>query len=155
LDQAFEAMKGKYFASKDIARQLLVARPQDPSDLVEEFNSQLLDDEDPQAHKTVKAATREGDPSITVVMLPADTVLTPEPTVSEVRRLLDSSVKLSHKALFQAFLQNGEAPEQWKKNAHLRHARLLRLDDRNSGYVGNYRLTLDKQLGLVIENEEG
>ena len=155
LDQAFETMKGKYFAAKDIARQLLVARPQDPSDLVEEFNSQLLDDEDPQAHKTVKAATREGDPSITVVMLPADTVLTPEPTVSEVRRLLDSSVKLSHKALFQAFLQNGEAPAQWEKNAHLRHARLLRLDDRNSGYVGNYRLTLDKQLGLVIENEEG
>lgn len=155
LEQADETMAGEYLASKTIARQLLVAGPQDPADLVEEFNSQFIDDEDPQVHKAVRAATREGDPSITVVMLPADTVLTPDPTVSEVRRLLDNSVKLSHKALFQAFLQNGEAPEQWKKNAHLRHARLLRLDERNSGHVGNYRLTLDKQLGLVIKTEEG
>jgi len=155
LDQAFETMEGEYLASKTIARQLLVAGPQDPTDLVEEFNSQFLADDDPQVHKAVRAATREGDPSITVVMLPADTVLTPDPTVSEVCRLLDNSVKLSHKALFQAFLQNGEAPEQWKKNAHLRHARILRLDERNSGRVGNYKLTLDKQLGLVIETEEG
>lgn len=155
MEEAFETMAGEYLASKTIARGLLVARPQDPSDLVEEFNSQLLDEDDPQVHKAVKAATREGDPSITVVMLSADTVLTPEPKVSEVRRLLDSSVKLSHKALFHAFLQSGEAPVQWKKDAHLRHARLLRLDERNSGRVGNYRLTLDKQLGLVIENEEG
>ncbi len=155
LEQADETMAGKYLASKTIARQLLVAKPQDPADLVEEFNSQLLEDEDPQVHKAVRAATREGDPSITVVMLSGDTVLTPDPTVSEVRRLLDSSVKLSHKALFHKFLQNGEAPAQWAKNAHLRHARLLRLDEMNSGRVGNYRLTLDKQLGLVIENEEG
>jgi len=154
LDQADEKMAGEYLASKSIARQLLVAEPQDPSDLVEEFNSQLLDDEDPQVHKTVRAATREGDPSIIVVMLPADMGLTTDPTVSEVRRLLDSSVKLSHKALFQAFLQSGEAPAQWKKNTHLRHARLLRLDERSSGRIGNYRLTLDKQLGLVIEAEE-
>ncbi|MFH2046689.1 MAG: CRISPR-associated helicase Cas3' [Pseudomonadota bacterium] len=155
LEQADETMAGEYLASKTIARQLLVAEPQDPADLVEEFNSQLLDDENPEAHKTVKAATREGAPSITVVILPADTRLTHEPTISEVRRLLDSSVKLSHKALFQAFLQNGEAPEQWKENAHLRHARLMRLVERNSGRVGNYRLTLDKQLGLVIETKEG
>ncbi len=155
LEQAFATMEGEYLASKTVARQLLVAKPQDPADLVEEFNSQLLDDDDPQVHKAVRAATRDGDPSITVVMLSADTVLTPEPTVSEVRRLLDSSVKLSHKALFHEFLQNGEAPAQWTKNAHLRHARLLRLDERNSGRVGDYRLTLDKQLGLVIETEEG
>ncbi len=155
LEQADKTMVGEYLASKTIARQLLVAKPQDPADLVEEFNSQLLEDDDPQVHKTVRAATREGDPSVTVVMLSADTDLTPEPTVSEVRRLLDSSVKLSHKALFHAFLQNGEAPAQWAKNAHLRHARLLRLNERNSGRMGNYRLTLDRQLGLVIETEEG
>jgi CRISPR-associated endonuclease/helicase Cas3 len=155
LEQTFETMEGGYLASKTIARQLLVAEPQDPADLVEEFNSQLLEDDDPQVHKAVRAATREGDPSITVVMLSADAGLTSDPTISEVRRLLDSSVKLSHKALFHEFLQNGEAPTQWANNAHLRHARLLRLDERNSGHAGNYRLTLEKQLGLVIETEEG
>jgi CRISPR-associated endonuclease/helicase Cas3 len=154
MEKAYETMMGEFCASKTFARQLLVAKPQDPSDLVEQFNNQLLDDEDPHVHKTVRAETREGDPSITVVMLPEDTTLTRDPTVSEVRRLLDCSVKLSHKALFQAFLRDGETPTEWAKNAHLRHARLLRLDERNQGCIGNYRLTLDKQLGLVIENIE-
>ena len=88
-------------------------------------------------------------------MLPSDTTLTRDPKVSEVRQLLDYSVKLSHKALFQTFLKDGEMPAEWKKNPHLRYARLLRLDNRNQGRAGNYRLTLDNQLGLVIENEEG
>lgn len=123
LAQAFKTTDGERLASKTTAHRLLVAEPKEPSDLVEDFNDDLVDDDDPNVHKTVRAATREGDPSITVVMLPADTRLTHDPTVSEVRRLLDSSVKLSHKALFQAFLQNGETPEQWKKNTHLRHAR--------------------------------
>jgi CRISPR-associated endonuclease/helicase Cas3 len=155
IEKADETMMGEILASKTFARQLLVAEPQDPSDLVEQFNSQLLDDEDPQIHKTVRAETREGDPSINVVMLPADMALTRDPTVSEVRRLLDYSVKLSHKALFQAFLRDGEAPAEWAKNVHLRHARLLRLDKRNQGRVGSHILTLDEQLGVVIENEEG
>lgn len=153
--KGYETMFGEFCASKKIARDLLVKEPQDPSDLIEDFNSQLLDDEDPRAHKTVRAATREGDPSITVVMLPADKNLTRDPTVSEVRRLLDCSVKLSHKALFQVFLQDGEMPSEWAKNSHLRYARLLRLDERSQGRVGKHILTLEKQLGLVIENEGG
>lgn len=139
--------------SEKAAGKLLVCHPECPCDLIEEFNNQLADDEDPQVHKTVKAATREGDPSITVVMLPPDTVLAPDPDVSEVRALLDRSSKLNHRGLFQTLLEDGERPKAWTANAHLRHARLLRLDERNQGRVGDYVLTVDEGLGVVIEKD--
>ncbi len=87
--------------SEKAADRLLVCGPKYPSDLIEEFNDQLADDEDPQVHKTIRAATREGDPAIAVVMLPLDTVLASDPQVSEVRALLDRSAKLSHRVIFQ------------------------------------------------------
>jgi CRISPR-associated endonuclease/helicase Cas3 len=139
--------------SEKAAAKLLVCQPKYPSDLIEEFNNQLAEDEDPQVHKTIRAATREGDPSITVVMLPGDTVLTRDPDVSEVRALLDRSAKLSHRGVFLSLCDKGESPKEWAKNAHLRHARLLRLEAYNQGHAGDYVLTVDKEEGVVIEKD--
>ena len=139
--------------SEKAAGTLLVGHPKCACDLVEEFNDQLADDEDPKIHKTIRAATREGDPSITVVMLPGDTVVTADPDVAEVRALLDRSAKLSHRGIFRSLLGEGESPKEWAENAHLRHARLLRLDERNQGRVGEYVLTVDEELGVVIERD--
>lgn len=151
LQQAKEEMEHACNESAKAARNLLVCQPRSPSDLIEEFNDQLADDEDPQVHKDVRAATREGDPSITVVMLRAETILTDRPGVSEVRALLDRSAKLSHRGIFQLFVDEGESPPEWANNAHLRYTRLLRLDGHNQGRVGNYVLTADEELGVVIE----
>lgn len=140
--------------SEKAAAGLLVSGPKDPSDLIEQFNDQLADDDDPEVHKTVRAATREGDPSITVVMMPAEVTLTRDPKVLEVRRLLDRSAKLSHRGIFQTLLERGEAPPEWARNAHLRHARFLRLDGQNQARVNGTVLTVDEQLGIVIEKEE-
>ena len=153
LEEAKVRMEHERNESEKAAGRLLVGDPKCACDLVEEFNDQLADDEDPQAHKTIKAATREGDPSLTVVMLPADTVLTAEPDVSQVRALLDRSVKLSHRGVFHSLLDNGESPKEWADNAHLRYARVLRLDERNQARVGGYVLTLDEGLGVVIEKD--
>jgi CRISPR-associated endonuclease/helicase Cas3 len=151
LKQAKGRMEHLCSESEKAASRLLVCQPMLPCDLIEEFNTQLEDDEDPQVHKTVRAATREGDPSITVVMLPRNAVLTDGPDVSEVRKLLDRSAKLSHKGIFRTLLEDGESPAEWTNNAHLRHARLLRLDGQNQGRVGNYTLTVNEKLGVVIE----
>jgi CRISPR-associated endonuclease/helicase Cas3 len=153
LRQAKGRMEHLCGESEKAASRLLVCQPQLPSDLIEEFNSQLADDEDPQVHKSVRAATREGDPSITVVMLPGNAVLTDGPDVSEVRKLLDQSAKLSHKGIFRTLLQDGETPAEWSGSAHFRYARLLRLDGHNQGRVGNYVLTVDEKLGIVIEED--
>ena len=88
-------------------------------------------------------------------MLPADMTLIADPDVSEVRGLLDRSVKLNHRGLFLTLLKDGERPKEWATNAHLRHARLVRLDGRNQGSIGDYVLTVNGKLGVVIEKEGG
>lgn len=138
--------------SEKAAGKLLVCYPKWPGDLIEEFNTQLADDEDPQVHKTIRAATREGDPSFSVVMLQGGTILKPDPDVAEVRWLIDRSAKLSHRGIFQALLGK-ESLKEWSKNSHLRHARLVRLDKRSQGQIGNYVVTVDEKLGVVIEKD--
>lgn len=155
IKNAWDEMSLRRAESEKAAERLLVSRPKDPSDLIEEFNDQLSDDNDPEVHKAVRAATREGDPSITVVMLPVETKLSHGPESPEVRWLLDRSAKLSHKRVFQALREHGEAPAEWAKNAHLRHARVLWLDGQNQGRVNGIVLTVDEHLGIVIEEEEG
>ena len=153
LEKAKEQMEFKWAESNKAARRLLISKPKDPCDLIEEFNDRLSDDEDPEVHRTVRAATREGDPSMTVVMLPADMTILNNPGVPEVRELLDHGAKLGHPGVFNTMLTEGEQPREWARNAHLRHARLLRLDKENRGRVGNYLLTVDEKLGIVIEKD--
>lgn len=153
LEDAKERTAHAHSESQKAAARLLVSQPKSPLNLIEEFNEQLTEDDDPWVHVAIRAATREGDPSITVVMLPADTILTTGPDLSEVRSLLDRSVKLSHRGIFHALLERGESPHKWSQNAHLRHACLLRLDEQNQGRVGKYVLTVDKDLGVLIEKD--
>jgi CRISPR-associated endonuclease/helicase Cas3 len=153
LSEAKQRMEYTWGESIKSAGRLLVCQPQSAPDLVEDFNDQLSDDEDPEVHKTVRGATREGDPSITVVMLSEETMLADDPGIPEVRTLLDRSAKLNHRGIFHQLLEEGESPREWARNAHLRHARLLRLNAQNQGRVGDYVLTLDEKLGVVIEKE--
>jgi CRISPR-associated endonuclease/helicase Cas3 len=134
------------------ARRLLVGKPQCASDLVEDFNSDLGDDDDPRVHESVRAATRQGPPSIAVVMIPKERALDPEPGQFETQRLIDNSVKLSHRGLFRR-LREDKAPGEWTNNAHLRHARLLRLDEKGQGRIGEYVVTVDQECGVSIEKE--
>jgi CRISPR-associated endonuclease/helicase Cas3 len=154
LEQAKIQMEHNRNESEKAADRLLIGRPKAPCDFMEEFNDELADDEDPEVHKTVKASTREGDPSIKVVMLPADVILTADPGISEVHSLLDRSAKLStNRRLFQWLLENGEQPREWVRSAHLRHARLVRLDGQHRVQIGGYTLTVDEMLGIVIEKD--
>lgn len=153
LENARRKMAFEQTESEKAASRLLVSKPGDPSDLIEQFNSQLTDEEDPEVHEAVRAATREGNSSITVVMVEANAVLTAEPTIIEVRDLLDHSAKLSHRGIYHALVANGVVPEEWAKNAHLRHTRLLRLDGWNQCRIVGFVLTVDEKLGIVIEKE--
>jgi CRISPR-associated endonuclease/helicase Cas3 len=153
LQDARNNMEFEQAESEKAAMRLIVQQPGDPSDIIEQFNDQLSDDEDPEVHRAVRAATREGDPSVTVAMVEANMALTPEPRVTEVRDLLDHSVKLSHRGVFRALVADVIVPPEWMKNAHLRHTRLLRLDDNNQVQVDGFVLTVDEKLGVVIEKD--
>ncbi len=153
LCKAEGQMKDRNSESENSAKWLLVAFPQDPSELVEQFNAQLTEDEDPEVHKAVRAATREGDPSVTAVLLPAGEHLSKSPNRTEVCRLLGNSVSLNHRGVF-GVLRNDSPATEWQESVHLRHCRLVRLDENGKARVGNYILTVDKQRGIVINKEE-
>jgi len=153
LNQARAQLEYKRKESEKTAGKLLVSAPRDPQDLIEEFNNQLADDDDPEVHKSIRASTREGDPSIAVVMLPENERQSANPQIPEVRKLLDRSVNLSRKGLFQEIRDNGEQPVEWRKNAHLRHTRLLRLDEHSRGRIGNYTLEVNEETGVSVYKE--
>jgi CRISPR-associated endonuclease/helicase Cas3 len=154
LDEAKKKMDFEHSESEKKACRLLVSRPKAPADLIEDFNDQLADDEDPTVHKDVRAATREGDSSITVVMLPEGETLTTNPKIPEVKKLLDRAAKISHRGLFQAFLEKGNQPKEWKDSTHLRYARLMCLDSDSHGTIDGYSLDVDESLGVVITKGE-
>jgi len=67
-----EALAGFEVATDDSighARHLVVRQPDDPAELIERFNRELEDDDDPATDAKVRAATREGEPSIRAVFL--------------------------------------------------------------------------------------
>lgn len=146
-------------------------RLRDPEELVEAPTWDLRDDDDPTTHKTLRAATRDGDPSVMVVCLcqhedqlylfnnegAPDTAQPPleleaEPTPDLTRKLVGHSLSISHRGLFAALCRE-EVPAGWKKSPMLRHSRKLVFENNVNTRYG-CRLRLDRTLGLVIEKEE-
>lgn len=154
LSSARNLMESQREESEQAAGRLLVTAPEDPADLIEHFNDQLTDDDNPEVHKTMRAATREGDPSVTVVMLHHGETLPAATGIPEIRKLLDRSVKISHRGIFHALLHNGESPAFWASSAHLSHARLLRLDEWDQARIKNWLVTVDERLGIVIKKQD-
>lgn len=142
-----------------------------PTQLVDAPLLDLHEDDDPETHKTLRAATRDGDPSVTVICLckyqnqiyliddkgNADTSqptldLSAEPTSVLTRKLVKLSLPISNRALFSALCQE-KTPSGWRKSPLLRHSRALIFEGGITN-VNGYRLRLDRKLGLIIEKEK-
>lgn len=129
-----------------------------------QFGLPLWDDDDPALAEELRALTRLGDPAIEVICLherTGSTYLDAECTVpvsltitsghSALRALLDNGVPISTRGLVQAIYRQ-KPPSGWKENALLRHRRAVLFANRAVSIAG-FRLTLDDELGLVIERE--
>lgn len=136
------------------ARRCYIASPADESLLT--MPSLELDEDNPRAHETIQAATRDGDPSVQVIVLDAPTAATfkpsATPTLAEVRALLNRSVSISRKGLVQMLVEQ-EPPSGWARSPWLRHHRLIALDSTGCEVVGGrYIVRLDPDLGIVIRD---
>lgn len=176
LDEAKQKAAEKRRKALKMAGNVIVSarnengRLQEPATFVDFPTLPLRDDDDPETHPALRAATRDGDPSVTVVCLcrhngqiylfndkgEPDTAqqidLNKEPTQGQTRKLVKLSLSLSKRALFAA-LCHEKVPSGWKKSPVLRHYRAL-IFDGNSTKVNGQRLLLDRELGLIIEKEE-
>lgn len=142
-----------------------------PKDFASIYQStaHLDDGDDPRVHRSLRAQTRLGDPTITMVCLEprADGKLAPvgadgraawspsdpgtiRPDV--VREMLQSAVSVARpKSLFRALLDE-PVPDSWTSDRHLRYARLAVFKD-SVARVGSFALRLTPECGLSIERE--
>lgn len=144
LTEALAALEADADDSIGHARHIIIRQPDDPAELIENFNRDLQDDDDPAMDVKVRAATREGDPSIRTVFLLNGEQLPEKLDIQDVRWLLDRSSSISQKSLFAKLIAL-KAPTGWESNAHMRHCRLVEV-----GKTTGITIEVSQELGVVI-----
>ena len=165
LDAALEDMRRRQVKETSEAKKRVLRDPGDESLL--DSPVQNLQEDDPCVHEALRALTRLGPPSITLVCLhqtASGLSLEPEggqridlfaePWPELTRRLVEHSVSVSHRVVFNHFSRE-DPPVGWRQHPLLRFDRpaifaggVCRLD--GTGYT----LVLDRELGLCIVKEE-
>lgn len=168
LDEALRESQRNAADDAAKARRVQIGSPWDEDDLLEEPSMQL-EEEDPEVHATLRAATRLGPPNVSVVLLhrlggegtPAFLSadggcgtelidLTQAPSLEDARRLLGASVTLSQPQCVRDLLATPPVAA-WRDSGLLRHHRSLDLDDRGCASLGSVHLRLDRELGVVLD----
>jgi CRISPR-associated endonuclease/helicase Cas3 len=120
-----------------------------------------LDEDNPEVHKTLQALTRDDEmPSVSVVVLTYKEAkkidLNAKPNKKTIEFLLKRETKISKKGLTNLIIADENLKQKsWKDLALLRHHRLLELDENNERILGNFKVSLNENLGIVIEKTGG
>ena len=78
---------------------------------------------------------------------------TTAPTLADARAFLLNSVSLQHKGCVGHYIKQ-PPPPAWKKSGLLRFHRVVRVDRAGISLEGEYALTVDPELGLVLSRPE-
>lgn len=165
LEKARKEFERKKLEDETKAKNVLITYPRRPSIVLSRFNADLADDEDPNVHDSIRAATRLGRPSISLICLderqgriypingePGESVdLASAPDTPTVRRLLESSVSVSNWPLVHALKTPTpeNCPLAWRRNSHLRHARLAVFHN-GVAEISETTVRLSDDIGLEI-----
>ncbi len=163
----YEADRGAHRQATDhkrLALQLTIGDPQGGRDPLTEF-CQQLDEDNPEVHASLQAATRLTRPSVSVVLLyrndeglsfspdgddPVNVVAAP--SLSLTKRLLGRSVSLQHAGVVKSLLDE-PSPTGWLRSSLLRFHRLVCLDAEGIGCAGDWCIQLDDDLGITITRQ--
>jgi len=165
LDTAYQAMMQQRDKDRAEAIRRLVPSPDD--ELAMHIAGPDRDPDDPTVHRDLQALTRLGPPNITIVCLHArqgsvytepdggcPAQLDEEPSDKVARELALHAVSVSHPRLYAHFCSQ-PAPTGWRKHPYLRHCRAAVFDNGLCTCEGtDYRMSLGRELGLVIEKEQ-
>ena len=153
LERTRGALDHTLSQSRMRAKQRAIPMPHTADGIVMHRALELSDDDDPQTAVDLRAITREGPPSVQVVVLRPGEARTArysaKPTLVDARELLRFSVPVSQHAAYMAFT-SAPSPSGWSDSAVLRHHRLLELDENGHGRCEDVEFSLDDELGLVI-----
>lgn len=168
MEEAIEKAERKEKADIFHAVQQLIYAPGDDG-LLTQRNSNL-DEDDPTIHKAFRAATRNADPSISLICLHrvnGGLYLDPEGGVTQldtsakpdkelVKQLLRRSISVQNRTVIDYFADN--KPEfTWKETAALKYSTPVIFENGRFTFAfkdKKYVLMLDRQTGLTIQKEE-
>lgn len=143
---------------KTIANRVKIPPPQ--ADTKPDQFTDLKKEDDEGA---IAAATRLGEPSVATIFLQRTDAglvlpgtqdrinLNARPDLALIRKLLAHSTRLSQKSLVKALLAQ-ENPKTWT-SALLRNCRYVEVNAEGVAELGEWQLTLDPLLGVLIEKE--
>lgn len=125
------------------------------------------EEDEPDFHRAHQALTRLTDPSVPVVCLYDSSngvsldpggrrPVNPRSAVGVrlAKQLLARSVPLTDKRIVFKLVEQ-DAPPAWQRSPLLRHHRLLVLNSSGSAVVGQHRVQLDVELGVVVGEQKG
>jgi CRISPR-associated endonuclease/helicase Cas3 len=151
-----ELLMQKLEEFKFLAKQNCIPRPHDEDLLASRSD---LEEDNAEIHQSLQALTRISElPSVDVILMDNETAATfdPDETPDRAQALLylRRSVRIAHRAVAPAIFNNPLLrPKGWRRSALLRHSRILRLDASGRIAVGNYTVSLNRELGIVIRRE--
>lgn len=164
LHDAYIDHVGGSIARRQNAQMRMLPQPTWEDDIFSDLRMPFSDDDDPVMHETLRAITRDAEPSVQVVCLVCrgEQVFVSEASIERVdltttpdRRLTGHLVRrtitVSRPSLVRALLDDAEyMPARWKDLPLLRHRRALIFTD-GVVLVSGDCLRLHPELGLVIE----
>jgi CRISPR-associated endonuclease/helicase Cas3 len=153
MSKAFEREEGRAEAQKHEAHRAIIGLPGDAS-WNDPARFTQADEDEPGLHATLRALTRLGDPSLSVVALHPQESFDPGrgPTFEQTQAWARRTLSISRKELVLR-LQALGVPEAWQKTPLLRHVYPLHLDA-SGRWVGDPKIHLDAALGLVFDPKE-
>ncbi len=126
----------------------------------------FLDEENETLHQAHQALTRLGGPSVNVICLLVEEgklwaegkdrreiQLDKRPDSSDIRALLDRSLRISFAPGLVRRILAQEVPPVWKGSAYLRRCRLLQFGPDGTCYTADLPIRLDPELGLVFNKK--
>lgn len=144
---------GNTMAQQTMAHQAIIGLPDDGS-WKDTSRLYLYDEEKSGVHHTLKAQTRLGEESITIIpILNSDSVdFSTEPDFKIVKDFLLRAITISRKGVVKK-IQGKGIPEGWKKSALLRNCYPMNFDDDGLWNEDN-TVKLDRELGIVYSPKE-
>jgi hypothetical protein len=163
LEEAERDLREEQRTQRKKAKCLMIHRPDD-EDLLGQQNAQL-DEENPAAAEMIRAATRDTEPTIQVILVyhigECDFLdeggtepfsETTEPNLKQVRRLLDNEVTINHRGCV-AYYAGRPVPTGWRKRGMLRHHRVVRIDAGGVSLSTEYPLRFGPAIGVVFTRD--
>jgi CRISPR-associated endonuclease/helicase Cas3 len=163
LDHAQRELVAHQKDQRRKAKNVMIYCPND-EDLLRPPNAPL-DEDNPEAHEKIRAATRDTEPSIQLVLVyriegrdflddsgrePFDEA--DKPNIARTRRLLDNEVTINHRGCM-AFYGGQPVPRGWRERGMLQHHRVVRVDERGKSLPGDFVLRVDSELGVRFQDD--